>query len=119
MQLIRDRQKHILEAGAVERFADRSVTTLSQLFPRLCNERGAASLYAFAGKAIERAPSYGVLSEQDTFRYLGLMLLLGVDYDTVPEPPWALALLTRASASAADNLAEIYRQVRARPTLRR
>lgn len=119
MLMIRNSQMASLEGALVNQFADKAVGTLTRLFPRVCRAYGAEAMWHFAQRGIAQAASHGLHTQRDVFQYLGLMLLLAVDFSQVQEPPWVADILQCATRSKGANLEEIFLRVRTRPKFKR
>jgi hypothetical protein len=91
--LIREAQMAALGEAAAERFALVAAKHLKQVLPEECAEMGDTAVRDSIDLAIRKAESYGIHEQLDILVYLNLMYVLGFDFDTDPELPWAGELL--------------------------
>jgi len=90
---IRPDQMKVFEEAALRRFEEEMVGHLRQLAPQHCNAVGEESLRLVVRTGLERAASYGLTNRGPVRFYLDLMIMLGSDFHTDPQYPWAEALL--------------------------
>jgi len=107
MLKIRSGQMEAFERAAVKQFEDRTIEHLRKYFPKHCEIYGEANLRQIIQLALERAKSFGVISERGVRMYIDLMFLLGGGFDQDPQLPWAAEILK--DESIADESARIDR----------
>lgn len=93
MLIIRAAQLKAFEEAALRRFEKEMVAHLRQLAPQHCNAVGEEGLYQVVRTGFKRATNYGLTNRGPVRFYLDLMMMLGSDFDTDPQYPWAAALL--------------------------
>lgn len=86
MLTIRDAQLHVLSRQPRARFEADLARHLRRYFPHEC-ERG--DVAGFVRLGIKRAATHGCNTQCDTALYLNLMAILGAEFDTDPQIPWA------------------------------
>ena len=90
---IRPAQMEVFQEAALLRFEDEMVGHLRQLAPQHCNAVGEEGLRQVIRTGLKRAASYGLTNRGPVRFYLDLMIMLGSDFDTDPQYPWAAVLL--------------------------
>jgi len=90
---IRPAQMKVFEEAALLRFEDEMVGHLRQLAPQHCNAVGEEGLRQVIRTGFKRAAGYSLTNRGPVRFYLDLMIMLGSDFDTDPQYPWAAALL--------------------------
>jgi hypothetical protein len=93
---------------AYKDFEDRMVRHLVEFFPDQCKELGEVSVRALIRKGEKTASGYLLDAEQDVCLYVDLMFLLGEDFDTDPEIPWANAILTEQPEDPEEKMDRLY-----------
>jgi hypothetical protein len=93
MLKIREEQLKAFESAAMQRLEDRMVAHLHELAPQHCAAMGEANLRKVVKTGIKRAEKYGLTFKGPVRFYLDLMIMLGSDFDTDPQYPWAAELL--------------------------
>lgn len=83
----------VFEEAALRDFEDRLVRHVRDNFPLSFSMLGEDGARAIGRSAIERASAHGLNSERSVFMYLSLMLMLGSEFDTDPQLPWAAEIL--------------------------
>jgi hypothetical protein len=81
-----DRQARLRYERAVDRHLDAS-------FPARWSAVDEASRLAFVRHVVDRASTYGMVSERDQALYAGVALVLGPDFDEDEGLPWAHEVL--------------------------
>jgi hypothetical protein len=93
MLLIRAQQMQAFEQASMARFERRMVAHLRQLAPKHCKAVGEAGLRQVVRVGFARAKDHGFTKRGPVKLYLDLMIMLGSDFDSDPQYPWAAALL--------------------------
>jgi hypothetical protein len=83
----------VLENELRAQFDDAAVAHLRAHFPAEFEAHGEESIRALIPKAIKRASIYSISAERDLLSWLGLMLVLGEDFDAYPENAWMKEIL--------------------------
>jgi hypothetical protein len=93
MLRVRDEQMKVFEKVALRNFEDEMVQHLKQFTPRhseIIAEQGVRRVVEIG---IERAKGYGLTNRGPMRFYIELMFMLGNDFDTDPQYPWAGEIL--------------------------
>jgi hypothetical protein len=106
MLMIRAEQIKTFEQAAMRRFEDEMVAHLRQLAPQHCNAVGEEGLRQVIRTGYQRAIGYGYTNRGPVRLYLDLMIMLGSDFDTDPQYPWAADLLKDTNISGQMDHAE-------------
>ena len=93
MLTIREKQMAVFAEVETKKFVDRVVVHLNKFFPTQCADAGQEQLRETVQYGIRRAGAYGITSERDVYKYIDLMVVLGRDFDTDKEFPWAGEIL--------------------------
>jgi hypothetical protein len=105
---IRLEQIEAFNAVAAKRFEDVALSHVSEFAPKLTAVLGADRTRAVVRLGIQRASTYGFRASGPVHLFLDLMFLLGAEFDTDPQYPWAAAILNDPSIpgemSRADTL---------------
>jgi hypothetical protein len=83
----------VFSEAALEGFEDRTLVHLYKFFPKQCEAAGEEQLRATIQYGIKRAAAYGITVACDVCRYVDLMVVLGRDFDTDRNLPWAGGIL--------------------------
>jgi predicted transcriptional regulator len=94
MLVIRETQMAAFEQAALRNFENRLLGHLEEFFPKHREVLGEEQMRKVIRLGIERAESYGLVSERDLHLYVGLMFMLGSYFDQDPQLPWATKILT-------------------------
>ena len=86
---------------ALRRFVERVLAHLRQDLAKQTAGCADDALRARVGSCIERAKTYGLLTQREVVCFVDATYLLGEDFDTAAETEWAAEIL-RSDASAAD-----------------
>ena len=106
MLKVRAEQLKAFEDAAAQRLEDRMAAHLRELAPQHCNAVGEENLRKVVRTGIERAANYGLTFRGPVRFYLDLMIMLGSDFDTDPQYPWAAAILEDPAISGQMDRAE-------------
>jgi hypothetical protein len=90
---IRPEQIKAFEETALRRFEDEMVRHLMELAPKHCEAVGEAGVRQVIRLGIKRGAGYGLTNRGPVRFYIDLMIMLGSDFDTDPQYPWAAAIL--------------------------
>lgn len=92
MLVIRAEQMAALARASTQQFEDQLVAHLLKWFPDECRVLGLEDVRRVIQEGTRKAARYGLELQRDLCRYIDLMFLLGMDFDTAL--PWAHELLT-------------------------
>jgi len=98
LRILRE-QVDVLRREELEAYRGRVLAQIRTIFPTqwaALGEEGCASL---VDRGLGRAARHGGTSEQDVFRYVSLMLVLGADFEDDPALPWVREILGDPEAS--------------------
>lgn len=93
MLKIRKEQYEELGKISLKRFEDSMVEHIKEFFPKYYEVLGEPTIHKVIQYGIDRAESYGFTSERDVCLYINLIFLLGSNFDTDLQIPWAGAIL--------------------------
>ncbi|MCP5419727.1 MAG: hypothetical protein H6970_10715 [Gammaproteobacteria bacterium] len=99
MLVIREAQMAAFEQGVMRNFELRVLEHVKQFFPKQCAILGDEQARQVIRLGIDRARTYGLVSERDIHLYVGLMFMLGSHFDRDPQLPWAARILTSEAIS--------------------
>ena len=94
---LRQEQIEAFEPAARKNFEDRMVVHLKKYFGKRCEVVTESAVRDMIRYGIDRAVTYDIITQRDLCNYLSLMLLLGSDFDTDPQLPWAAEILADES----------------------
>jgi hypothetical protein len=94
MLTIRRAQLVAFSEADVQRFEHWMLAHLRTFFPKHCEAAGEFQLRETIRYGIKRAPAHGFRSKRDVCKYIDLMVVLGRDFDTDEQYPWAVMILT-------------------------
>lgn len=97
---LRKEQMKIFEQVAAKDFEQRVTLEVRKHSADRCASMDDAALSEFTCYGIERAKTYGIVSESDVCKYLSVMLALGKDFDRDPRYPWATKTLADPTLAA-------------------
>lgn len=93
MLRIRKQQQDAFSEAQVADFERRTAVHLRSFFPKDCQALDEPALHELIRHGIDRAATFGVVSERDVTLYLDVMMTLGPDFDRDPKLPWAYEIL--------------------------
>lgn len=99
MLTIRAEQMGVLDQAARKRFEDEMVAHLKGFTPEHSEVLGEPGVRRLIGFAVERAGGHGFRLRGPIRFYLELILMIGSDFDTDPQFPWAAEALGAADTS--------------------
>lgn len=91
---IRREQMAIFSHAEVEKFVDWMLVHLRRFFPRQTTLQDELQLRRTVESGIQRASAYGLTAKRDVCKYIDLMLVLGENFDTDKQLPWAAQILS-------------------------
>jgi len=104
MLKIRKEQYEELGKVSLKRFEDSMVEHIREFFPEQYDALGETVVRNVIEYGVDRAEAHGFETEPDVNMYIDLMLLLGSNFDTDPQLPWAAEILQEESTE--DELTE-------------
>jgi hypothetical protein len=107
MLVIRKEQMDTLGEQMRQRYEDRLVVYLNQVFPDRCAQMGEPALRKEIRYGMASAAKYNITTERDVAKYIELMFRHGRDFDTSPDTPWAQPILTDPSSTADNRLRRV------------
>jgi len=93
MLRIRKEQNEELGKIALKRFEDSMVEHIKEFFPKYYEIHEEPLIRKVILYAVDRAESYDLITERDVCLYINLVFLLGSNFDTDPQLPWAAETL--------------------------
>ena len=96
---IRKEQLEALSQASLKSFEERMVTHLNKFFQPQCQALGDPKTRESIHYGIQRAKTYGIISERDVCLYIDLMFAFGRDFDKDPNYSLAAQILTDKSNS--------------------
>lgn len=93
MLRIRKEQNEELGKIALKRFEDNMVEHIKEFFPKYYEIHEEPLIRKVILYAVDRAESYDLITERDLCFYINLVFLLGSNFDTDPQLPWAAEIL--------------------------
>lgn len=105
MLKIRKEQYEELGKISLKRFEDSMVEHIKEFFPENYDVLGEAVVRNVIEYGVDRAEAHGFETEPDVNMYIDLMLLLGSNFDTDPQLPWAAEILQEESTEE-ESIAE-------------
>lgn len=93
MLIIRKETMEVFEEALLRNFEDEMVQHIKQFTPRHSEIIGEQCVRQVAKMGIERARQYGLTNRGPVRFYIELMFMLGSNFDTDPQYPWAGEIL--------------------------
>ncbi len=88
-----------LERAELEQYRERVLSQIRDILPTSWAFHGEEGCASLVDRGIARAARHGGKSEQDVFRYVSLMLVLGADFEDDPALPWVREILDDPESS--------------------
>ena len=110
MLTLREDQIKALRGAKAAEFVERAVAFARETLPQRTEELSDEELSRLAETAIEKAVGYGLRSELDYIRYLGLMLTLAIDFDEQEPWRWVRKILEDPTLLPEEKLPEVLRR---------
>ncbi|MDI1451257.1 hypothetical protein [Polyangium sp. 6x1] len=98
LRILRE-QVDALRQAELEEYRGRVLAQIREIFPTQWSTLGEEGCASLVDRGLGRAARLGCKSEQDVFRYVSLMLVLGPDFEEDPALPWVREILEDAEAS--------------------
>lgn len=109
---IRSEQLQVLRSPCEDHFVQRLVQHLQRAWPQRCEALAASFIRESARVGIERAQSYGFITERHIAQYVDLMYALDWDFDTDSNRPWAASILRDLTLSPQSKMEHLYQHAR-------
>ena len=93
MLTIRPEQMAVFSQSLLGKFEMTMIAHLHQTFPAQADALGDAQIRELIHFGIAQAKRYGIISERDVSRYIGLMMEWGRNFDCDDSLPWVSAIL--------------------------
>jgi len=93
MLTIRKEQMQVFRQAALRHFENDMTVHLQQFAPKYCEAMGEIELRSLINSGIARASEYGLTGRGPVRFFIEQMFLLGIDFDTDPQLPWAFEIL--------------------------
>jgi len=107
---IRREQLNLIAVDRRRDFEERLARHLVRFFPEKVESLAGGELQTFIRQGSARSAAYGLDTERDICKYLGLMCIFGRDFDSDRRLPWAAEILRkpfRTSRSKMNRLMEL------------
>lgn len=98
--IIRNDQWNLLEKDAHRRFIDRLCAHFDLFWPEHVEAWG-DQYRSIIERGVERAKSYGLVTEQDIARFINLWFIWGIQFEDKPGFEWASDIVSDSSRPAA------------------
>jgi len=105
---LREAQVLALIKAASGPFIRRLEADLRELFPERFSELGTNGTRAAIESGIEKARGYGMTREKEIAQFVGLMFMLGLEFDRDPDFLWAQRILRNSGRNPQERLAALY-----------
>jgi hypothetical protein len=91
--IIRSQQMEVFDRQSFRNFENEAIAHAREFAPKHCEVLGEDATRAAVKAGIERAGEHGFTSRGPVHLFLDLMFLLGGEFDTDPQYPWAAGIL--------------------------
>ncbi|MFT6028320.1 MAG: hypothetical protein ACI8O8_000044 [Oleiphilaceae bacterium] len=123
MLTIRDEQASAFSQMKRKEFARSMIPHLKKFVPVACSTLADEALFAAIDHGVEQAKHCGFVTQQAACKYITLMFILGLDFNTDPQLTWTKKLLDPQSERHAefridDLFAETIERLRENPKLK-
>jgi hypothetical protein len=98
LRILRE-QVEALRREELSEYRERVLAQIRDIFPTQWSTLGEEGSASLVDRGLDRAARHGCKSEQDVFRYVSLMLVLGPDFEEDPALPWVREILEDPEAS--------------------
>jgi len=109
--VLRREQVAVLADYCRDAFKQRLLRHLREVFPDETEEMPDPLLWKQVQPAMEKAGKYDIQTEYDVVRFVDLTFLLGPDFDSSPEAPWAGEILRDQQLNGAQKTDALWRRV--------
>lgn len=107
MLKIRKEQYEEMGKISLKRFEDSMVEHIREFFPEQYDALGESVVRKVIEYGVDRAEAHGFETEPDVNMYIDLMLLLGSNFDTDPQLPWAAEDESIEDESMAESVGQV------------
>lgn len=107
MLRVKARQVDTFSVRRVDEFEQRTVQRLREFFPSFSALEDVEAL-SVVRQGIHRAEKYGFTTERDVAKYIGLMVIWGVDFDEIAPDSWLVSILSNRFVEPSERLALLY-----------
>ena len=101
----------LLNAVMRERFFDKTVAHLQEVFPEQTKNREAADLRALAEDGMKRAAAYRLTGEREVTLFIDLLMGLGPDFDSRPAYVRLRCILEDKDLAQGDKMDIVYKKL--------
>jgi hypothetical protein len=113
MLTIRKEQMEALNAVMRERFIEKTMRHLRDLFPEETKPLAEPDLRAFVEDGMKRAGGYSIVSEREVTLFIDLMMGLGKDFEAQPNRDWIKRVLVNPEFDEQEKIDVIYQRLQA------
>jgi hypothetical protein len=85
-----------LRKGMLENFEARMVDHLKKFFPEQYQSLGEKEVRKAIRRGMNRAKTYGIITQRDVSKYLNIMFVFGLNFDQDTRYPWISKILKKA-----------------------
>jgi hypothetical protein len=108
---IREEQLAALSGDAGDDYASRVLVHLRTLYPEFYYRRDEVKLREFVRESVSRADGYGLRDEFAVIRYIDYRVLLGMEFDALPEYVWIKRILSDGGRSELQRIKDVDRNM--------
>jgi hypothetical protein len=104
---LREDHMQAFESVALDNFEERAVRHLRTRLPQDAARYSDDELRARVRRSVKRSKSYGLTSEQQIMGFVDTGLLIGENFDTDPDHPWAPYILNHREVAPEERASAV------------
>ena len=114
MLRIRPEQIKALDAAMRERYIEKAIEHLRELFPKEVKELGDDKARALVEEGIDRAAAYNITAEREVTLFIDLMVAIGPDFDSRQRyKAWMPGILANPDLPQQQKMEIVYQRLEA------
>jgi hypothetical protein len=102
----------VFKVAAAESFEQRMIIHVTKHFTEQTRHGTQEQIRNAVRQGVLAAQRYGMVSERHVAKYIDISMLLGLDFDSGSDYPWATEILNHANLTATDKLDALINEIR-------
>lgn len=107
MLTIRDEQLDVFRGVEARKFEERTLRHMKEHWPGVVAELGESGTRTMIREGVDRAGSYGLVSEYATSTFINLMCLYGPEFPNSPRDRWAVPILEDRELKQSEKVSQL------------
>jgi hypothetical protein len=108
MIVIRREQMQGFHEAGERKFIDEAIRLMRELWPNKCASFSEMELIDLIQNRVAEAHLYGISDDQQIFRYLNILFMLGKEFPNEKDHPWAMEVLNSNDLSSEQKVGRLW-----------